>query len=184
MRGCLTYLWRKILLDFWNWWLGLAIAAFGLWALFALPLIKVYPVCYDPADIPHWVELRGEATLEFDRQFIDVWRQTGGVGPISAGRRVPIIRYYMRDKQSVSYLTGIAMRDMVQYRFFPRADIDISVLGPPRFPHLWVNWYAPHCDALRKIALAGGAWVNRGPDLWPDGDPDPDAPPIPRLKRR
>jgi hypothetical protein len=163
VRSCLTYLWRKVLLDFWNWRLGLAIVAFGLWALFALPLFKVYPVCVHPEDLSGRIELRGEVTPKFDHWFIDVWRHTGGTGPMSAGRRVPAFYYYAIDKQSVSYLTGIAMLKVVQFRS-PGVDYDVLTESPPRFPHLWANWYAPNCYGLRKIALQGAAWVNRGPE--------------------
>ena len=174
MRGSPTYLWRKVLLEFWNWWLGLAMAIFAIWALFALPLVKVYPVCVYPENVFEEIELRGEVTPAFNSQFVEQW---GDISPISANRRVPILYYYAIDKEIMSYITGGALRWTILHRL-PGVSFGTLTQDPPRHPHLWADGLSPNCDALRKIALKGGIWVDRGPYLWPDGDPDPDAPPI------
>lgn len=134
-----------------------------------VPIMRLQPICDDPTSSSPFgpnVEIdAGEMASPFFHAYHD---QVAGMDHRTQGRRIYVTLGAWLDRDGITNLSHRATRQVLAQRFrVSEGDIGQQRIGLPEFDEVESHKWPP-CGAIRKLAMEGGEWAYRGPELRPE----------------
>lgn len=135
------------------------------YALAYLPIMPLRPTCADMGAslFPYSTDVDGEMAFPFFRALHD---EMAGRRYFTSGTRIYVTVADWFDRDEISQISSRATYKLLMERTgVSHTDISYQRAGIPEFDEVSV-W--PPCGAMRKLAIKGGEWTYRGPELKPE----------------
>ena len=135
------------------------------YAVVYMPLVRMQPVCVDKNVLlfPFSTEVDGEMAQPF---FLALHHAMAGMNHWATDGRIYVTIADWFDRAEMKRLSNTATSDLLIKRTGVTSDdLFYQRAGVPEFDEVI---HRPPCSAVRKLAIKGGEWAQRGPELKPE----------------